>query len=78
MEGNDEEALTFITLQAATRNVLLYLEMDKKQRDQRKRDADTGNGDEQKGDQHEKYVEHRLSELRSFESRYKRLGKDRA
>lgn len=74
---NDNDELSFISLRAATRNVLLYLQMHKQKREHRERESNAGHGDKQKGGHNEEYIQRRLSDLAAFENRFKRLGPDR-
>ena len=72
MEGDNEE-LSFVTLLAATKNVVQWLKLHEKQTEQRER-KDAENDDDPKRDVKQperasEYVEHRLRELREFERR---------
>lgn len=65
---NDNEELSFVTLQAATRNVTRYLvneEPDKHREGQAKPES----GQEKRDRERRAYVEQRLRELRAFEQR---------
>lgn len=76
--ANDNEPLSFITLAAATANVVRYLQTNKKQDEQSDPDADRGSADQQRKDREREYIEHRLKELRAWERQVSRLRKDRA
>ena len=73
---NDNEPLSFITLSAATRNVVQWLEPKKQESDAGKGEPDASDSDQQKRDEHRAYVDKRLSELAAFERRAGRLGKN--
>jgi len=64
---NDNEPLSFITLAAATANVVRYLETNKNEDEESKRDPAPSRGDEQKRAEELEYVEHRLREIRAWE-----------
>ena len=64
---NDNEPLSFVSLQAATRNVTRYLGLDEKKDEEGKRDPAPSRGDEQKRAQEREYIEHRLKEIRAWE-----------
>lgn len=66
-DTQDNEPLSFITLSAATRNVVRYLEPNKQKDEERERDSNPGDADEQKRAQEREYIEHRLRQLRSWE-----------
>jgi len=73
---NDNEPLSFITLAAATANVVRYLEPNKQKNEQREQDPAPGNENEKKRSERGAYVEKRLSDLAAFERRARGLGKD--
>jgi len=64
---NDNEPLSFITLSAATRNVVRYLEADKQKNEHSERDPASRGADEKKRAEEREYVEHRLKEIRAWE-----------
>jgi selenocysteine-specific translation elongation factor len=70
----DNEELSFITLGAATLNVVRYLESSEDKQEHRERDAQRSGDDEQKKEEHRAYVEQRLREIAAFEERF-RSGK---
>lgn len=59
MEGDDEE-LSFVTLLAATKNVVQWLELNKKKPEHRERQSEAGNSDEQKGEQYRRDIDREL------------------
>lgn len=73
---NDNEPLSFITLAAATANVVRYLEPKKHESDAGERKPATSDDDEKRSEEHRAYVEKRLSDLAAFERRAGRLGKN--
>lgn len=73
MEGEHDDELTFVTLLAATRNVVTWLKLNEKQTEHSER-KDAENDDDPKRDVEQpercsEYVQHRLRELREFERR---------
>ncbi len=66
---NDNEPLSFLTLRAATQNVLQYLQANEKKDGARESEPTPENRDEQKRGAHSEYVEHRLRDLATFERR---------
>jgi hypothetical protein len=74
--SNDNEELSFITLGAATLNVVRYLERsDEHQRDG-ERNAPRERDEKEKADDRRKAVEHGLRQIQRFEDRFRR--RDRA
>jgi hypothetical protein len=67
--NEDEEELSLLTLQAATRNVIRYLEACKEEKKQSDGNAQPDRHEEQKAKDHSEYVNHRLRELAAFERR---------
>jgi len=70
MEGqNDNEPLSFLTLAAATANVVRHLRLDEQKEgdepDQERRDRK----DEQKSEEQRRFLECRLREIAAFENR---------
>lgn len=68
---NDNDQLPFITLGAATLNVLRYLESSKEQRPESEREK-TPDDEAGKENERQRFVETRLREIRRFERRYLR------
>jgi hypothetical protein len=64
---NDNEPLSFITLAAATANVVRYLQTDKQKNEECEREPAPRRRDEQKRAEQLEYVEKRLRELRAWE-----------
>jgi len=64
---NDNEHLSFITLVAATRNVVRYLEPHKNEDEHSERDPASSGADEKKRAEEREYVENRLKEIRAWE-----------
>jgi hypothetical protein len=67
--NNDNEELSFITLGAATLNVVRYLESGEKQKKDGERDAGRSDKDEEKAKQHREAVDQGLRDIASFEER---------
>jgi hypothetical protein len=67
---NDNEQLSFITLSAATKNVIRYLQPHEKQDEQRDGNTDRDRTDEQRAKDHRAYIEQRLRDIAEFERRY--------
>lgn len=57
---NDNERFSFITLAAATANVVRYLQLNKKKNEEREGDSESGTRDEKQGSDHRADVEQRL------------------
>ena len=68
MEGNDEDDLTFITLSAATQNVIRYLKLAEEKKPSGQ-EGEAGRSDEGKDSEQLEIVQRRLRELRAFERR---------
>jgi len=64
MEGDndDDDELTFVTLLAATRNVVQWLKLQKQNGKHSKDEPDAGNGNEKKGAKHRRNIDCELSE----------------
>lgn len=73
---NDNEPLSFITLCAATRNVVRYLESNEKQSEQTESNPEPRGHDQEQSAEHREYVAKRLRDLAAFERRANRLGKN--
>lgn len=73
---NDNDELSFITIGAATLNVIRYLSNDP-QDHQRDRERQTGEqrSEKEKADDHRKAVEEGLRHIERFESRYRRADR---
>jgi hypothetical protein len=71
---NDDEKLSFITLGAATLNVVRYLESSEDKKEQRERDAQRSRDEKQKKEEERAYIEQRLRDIAAFEERF-RSGK---
>ena len=72
---NENETLSFLTLQAATRNVLRYLEMSEEEQKNCDRQAARECAEKQKKEAERAYITHRLREIAEWERRisgYKR------
>ena len=72
MEGthdNDDEELTFITLSAATQNVIRYLGLDEKKDEECSNDRQSGDRKEEIQREKMRYVARRLADLSAFERR---------
>jgi hypothetical protein len=73
--NNDNEKFSFITLSAATRNVVRYLGLDE-QKDDSGNEGDAGNERDQKALEQREFVQRRLREIERFEDRARgRRGK---
>ena len=59
----------FITLAAATANVVRYLQLAEQKKEDRHRDAEPDRDDEQKAEKYRHAVDQRLSDLAAFERR---------
>jgi hypothetical protein len=66
---NDNDELSFITLGAATLNVVRYLEGSEKEQERGERDAGRSDKDEEKAKQQREAVEHGLNHIAAFEKR---------
>jgi hypothetical protein len=64
---NDDDELSFISLKAATLNVLEWLEPYKKQHENGRSNPEAGDSDEQKRKEDREGVDKRLREFRTFE-----------
>jgi hypothetical protein len=74
--SNDNDELSFITLGAATLNVVRYLANDSKDHQpDRERNAPDQSREEEKTEQHRKAVENGLRQIERFESRYRRADR---
>jgi len=67
--NNDNDELSFITLGAATLNVVRYLEGSEKQKEHGERDARRSDKDEEKAKQHREAVDQGLRDIAAFEER---------
>lgn len=67
---NDNDPLSFITLAAATANVVRYLELGDKHKEDGERDAARERADKDDPEHHRDYVNQRLRELAAFERRF--------
>jgi hypothetical protein len=65
----DEEELGFISIAAATANVLRYLELTKEQQEHRDRKTSRDRTNEQRSKDERDYINHRLRELAAWERR---------
>lgn len=68
-EDEHDDELTFITLQAATRNVTRYLGLKKQEDDKRSEDKKPGEAAKDRIANERAFVEHRLRELAEWERR---------
>jgi hypothetical protein len=66
----DDEQLSFITISAATKNVIRWLDSDKQQNEDRKRQTGRDTAEKEDAENHRDAVDQRLRELRAFERRY--------
>jgi hypothetical protein len=66
---NDNEELSFITLGAATLNVVRYLEASDEKKVERERDAQHDREDKEKAEQHRRAVDQGLRDIAAFEER---------
>jgi hypothetical protein len=66
---NDNELFSFITLAAATANVVRYLESGEQKKPHREREAQRTDNDEHKKEDQRAYIEQRLREISAFEER---------
>ena len=64
---NDNEKLSFISLAAATANVVRYLEPTKDQKKQGDRDTARDSAEKENSECEREYIEHRLRELAAWE-----------
>ena len=69
--NNDNEELSFITLGAATLNVVRYLESSEQKQSDREREAQRSRDEEKKKEEQRAYVEQRLRETAEFEARFR-------
>lgn len=70
---NDNEELSFITLGAATLNVVRYLANDPQNHERDgERQTPSERTEKQKANQHSQAVEHGLRQIERFERRYRR------
>jgi len=67
--NNDNEELSFITLGAATLNVVRYLESSEQKKEQREREAQRDAEKEEKAEQHRRAVDQGLRHIAAFEER---------
>ena len=68
---NDNDELSFITLGAATLNVVRYLVDDSQEhQDEAQRQTERDHTEEEKNNDRREYIDHRLRELAEFERRY--------
>lgn len=72
---NDNEELSFITLGAATLNVVRYLENSKDHQRDGERQTPEQRSEEEKTEDHRKAVEHGLRQIERFERRYRRVDR---
>ena len=73
MDGKHDDEntqLSFLTLSAATKNVLRYLETSEQKKEERDRDTGRDRTEKQDSKDHRDYVDQRLRELAAFEQRY--------
>jgi hypothetical protein len=68
---NDNDELSFITLGAATLNVVRYLESGEQKKSDREREAQRTDDDEQKKEDERQRIEQRLREIAAFEERFR-------
>lgn len=66
---DDDEKLTFITLQAATRNVTRYLGLDKQNDEHTDKEGSSSDEEKKRVLERLEFVNRRLRDLRSFEDR---------
>lgn len=67
--ANDDDPLPFLTIAAATANVLAYLDPDKQKHEHCERNAERSDEDEAADRRKREYVEQRLREIAAFERR---------
>lgn len=67
--ANENSELSFISLQAATRNVIQYLQGDKEQREESERETERADREKQREEDQRKYIEQRLREAVIWERR---------
>ena len=67
---NDNEQFSFISLAAATANVVRYLEGSEQKKEDAQRDAEQNGQANQKSDEQRAYIEQRLRDVAAFESRF--------
>ncbi|MCK1274140.1 hypothetical protein IVB46_02650 [Bradyrhizobium sp. 61] len=72
---NDNEEFSFISLAAATANVVRYLESSEDHHPDSKRDASEDDNERKKTADHRKAVEQGLRNIERFESRYRRADR---
>jgi hypothetical protein len=75
-EAANDNTDTWISLAALTANVVRYLQPNEKQNEEGKRDPAPSGADEKKRAEECKYIEQRLKDIRAFERRAGRLGKN--
>ena len=68
---NDNDELSFITLGAATLNVVRYLEGSEKQKEDAQRKAEQSGDTEQKREEQRAYIEQRLRDIAKFEESFR-------
>lgn len=66
----DNEEFSFITLAAATANVIRFLEGSEQQKEDAQRDAEQGGDTEKKREEKRAYIEQRLRDVAAFENRF--------
>jgi len=69
MRNDNDDKLTFITLQAATRNVTRYLRLDKKKDEQCSEQQKPGEAAQDRVANERAFIEHRLRQLSEWERR---------
>jgi len=69
---NDNDELSFITLGAATLNVIRYLEFNEEKQPDRKGDTTNNDQESDKSADHQKAIEQGLRQIERFERRYRR------
>jgi hypothetical protein len=65
---NDNDEFSFITLGAATANVVRYLEGSEKHQEDREREAQRNREQEKKKEEERAYIEQRLRDIAAFEN----------
>lgn len=66
---NENELFSFITLGAATSNVVRYLEPTEQKKEHREREAQREREDKEKAEQHRRAVDQGLRDIAAFEKR---------
>jgi hypothetical protein len=76
-QDKNNEELSFITLGAATLNVVRFLEGSDKHQGDSERDTPRQRTEEEKAEDERRYIKQRLREIRRFEEAYSIGRKDR-